>query len=65
VLGLGPPRAFVFVHETTVEGCYAFHIPPLVRGAPRVSVRQLPDETCTARAASSPPPSRSTRKVPS
>jgi hypothetical protein len=65
MLGLGPPRAFIFVHETTVEGCYAFHVPPPARGAPRVSVRQLSDETCTARAASSPLPSRSTRRVPS
>jgi hypothetical protein len=48
MLGLGPPRAFIFVHETMVEGCYAFHLPPPVHGAPRVSVRQLSDESCAA-----------------
>lgn len=49
LLGQGPSRTFVFVHATTVKGCYAFHLPSPARGAPRVSVRQLPDETCTAR----------------
>jgi hypothetical protein len=55
MLGLGPPITFIFVNETTVEGCYAFHVPPPARGAPRVSVRQLSDETCTASTASTPP----------
>lgn len=50
MLGLGPPRAFIFVHETTVEGCYAFHIPPPAHGALRVFVRQLSDESCAASA---------------
>jgi hypothetical protein len=63
MLGLGPTRTYIFVYETTVEGCYAFHVPPPARGAPRVSVRQLPDEACTVRAAFSPPPSRSSRGV--
>ncbi len=53
LLGRGPSRTFVFVHETTVKGCYAFHLPSSDGGAPRVSVRQLLDKTCTAR-----PPAR-------
>ncbi|MFH9044332.1 hypothetical protein ACH4FA_34060 [Streptomyces sp. NPDC017966] len=55
MLGFGPPRTFIFVHETMVEGCYAFRIPPPAYGAPRVSVRQLPDKTCAAGAPSSAP----------
>ncbi|MFE9923087.1 hypothetical protein ACFYQA_16310 [Streptomyces sp. NPDC005774] len=55
MLGIGPPRSFIFVNETTAEGCYAFHVLPPAHGAPRVSVRQLSDETCTAGTASTPP----------
>lgn len=56
LLGIGPPRAFIFVHATTVEGCFAFHVPPPAREAPPVSAEQLPDETCTP-AVSAPPAS--------
>ncbi|MGX4689162.1 hypothetical protein [Streptomyces sp. JNUCC 63] len=52
MLGLGPSRTFIFVDQTSVEGCYAFHVPLPARGAPRVSVRHLSDETCTARTVS-------------
>ncbi|WP_371101685.1 hypothetical protein [Streptomyces sp. PU_AKi4] len=55
MLGLAPPGAFILMYQTTVEGCYAFHIPPPAHGAPRVSVRQLPDKTCAVGAPSSAP----------
>lgn len=45
LLGLGPPRAFIFVYASTVEGCYAFHVSPPAHGGPRVFVRQLSDES--------------------
>ncbi|MFD7702799.1 hypothetical protein [Streptomyces caelestis] len=46
--GFAPPSAFILAHQTMVEGCYAFLVPPPAHGAPRVSVRQLSDRTCTA-----------------
>lgn len=46
LLGHGPPRAFIFVLEATVAGCYAFDVTPSVNGNVRVSARELPDETC-------------------
>ncbi|MEV4969837.1 hypothetical protein [Streptomyces scopuliridis] len=48
LLGHGPPRAFIFVVEETVSGCYAFDVTPSAHGNARVSARELPDETCGA-----------------
>ncbi|MFJ3928230.1 hypothetical protein [Streptomyces sp. NPDC090022] len=48
VLGHGPPRAFIFVYERSVAGCYAFEVPPPAPGAPRPSVRELPRKACAA-----------------
>jgi hypothetical protein len=53
--GSGPPRAFIFVYETTVAGCYAFHVPPPGQEAPQVSVRELADDACAASALPSTP----------
>ncbi|MFD9293461.1 hypothetical protein ACFWBV_35520 [Streptomyces sp. NPDC060030] len=44
--GLGPPRAFIFVSAATVEACHAFEVRSLGEGAPRVSVREVPDARC-------------------
>ncbi len=57
VLGQGPPRAFVFVYERLVTGCYAFEVPPPASGAPQPAIRQLPQEACAAGAATLPDPS--------
>ncbi|MEU8431567.1 hypothetical protein AB0F18_01420 [Streptomyces sp. NPDC029216] len=48
LLGQGPPRAFIFVYERSVAGCYAFEVPPPAAGAPRPSVRELPRTACAA-----------------
>ncbi|MFF4098646.1 hypothetical protein [Streptomyces sp. NPDC001903] len=44
--GQGPPRAFIFVYERSVRGCYAFEVGPAVPGPPRPSVRELSREAC-------------------
>lgn len=54
VSGQGPPRAFIFVYEKSVAGCYAFEVPPPASGAPRPSVRELPQEACAAKPATHP-----------
>ncbi|MEU8621487.1 hypothetical protein [Streptomyces sp. NPDC048623] len=46
LLGRGPTRAFIFVYERSVTGCYAFEVPPVASGAPEPSVRELPREAC-------------------
>ena len=48
VLGQGPPRAFIFVYERLVTGCYAFEVPPPGPAASRPSIRELPHEVCAA-----------------
>ncbi|MFF3129109.1 hypothetical protein ACFVRD_44390 [Streptomyces sp. NPDC057908] len=58
VLGQGPPRAFIFMYERFVTGCYAFEVPPPAPGAPRPSIRELPQEACAAGAATLPGPDR-------
>ena len=55
MLGSGPPRAFILVRETMVEGCFAFRVPLSAHGAPSVSVRQLSDEACAASTSPSEP----------
>ncbi|MFB7026726.1 MULTISPECIES: hypothetical protein [unclassified Streptomyces] len=64
VLGQGPPRAYVFVYERTVTGCYAFEVPSPAPGAPRPSVRELPREECAADSGTSPGPGRRDRRSP-
>ncbi|WP_432126616.1 hypothetical protein [Streptomyces sp. bgisy082] len=64
VLGQGPPRAYVFVYEKTVTGCYAFEVPPPASGAPRPSVRELPREECAADSRTFPGPGRRDRRSP-
>lgn len=54
VLGQGPPRTFIFVYERSVAGCYAFEVPPPALGAPRPSIRELPQEACAAGSATLP-----------
>ncbi|MFE4537600.1 hypothetical protein ACFRKB_21335 [Streptomyces scopuliridis] len=51
LLGHGPARAFIFVVEETVPGCYAFDVTPSAHGKVRVAARELPDDTCDARSA--------------
>ncbi|NML54789.1 hypothetical protein HHL19_18710 [Streptomyces sp. R302] len=54
VLGQGPPRAFIFVYERSVTGCYAFEVPPPGPAASQPSIRELSQEACSAGAATLP-----------
>ncbi|MFC9295883.1 hypothetical protein ACFTWH_07590 [Streptomyces sp. NPDC057011] len=46
LLGLGPTRSFINVHQRSVAGCYAFDVPPPGPGTPRITARELPDADC-------------------
>ncbi|MFF2780327.1 hypothetical protein ACFVU3_36135 [Streptomyces sp. NPDC058052] len=48
LLGEGPPRSFTSVYQRSVTGCYAFEVSPSPPGTPQLSIRELPQEACTA-----------------
>ncbi|MFF5974009.1 hypothetical protein ACFY7C_21020 [Streptomyces sp. NPDC012769] len=64
VLGLGPPRTFIFVYERSVAGCYAFEVPPPQPEAARPSVRELPKQACAAGPVTRPGFDREGRQTP-